>query len=76
MSDSDRAAALKAVHEVLKDTKVNVDINHAIMSMAIRYGAARALAAGPTGHIAWVFADRARHRRFAALQRLVYGRTT
>lgn len=71
-----RAAALKDLHRVIDDGgRFVVDRHHAIMMMAMRYGAARAsLQAAVTGnHIAWELAERARHRRFAALQRLVYG---
>lgn len=58
--------------EVLRpDAYICVDQKHAIMSMAIRYGQARAAQADQC--LDYETASRARDRRFAALQRLVYG---
>lgn len=65
-----RQATLKALHEVIADTGTIVDRRHAIMMMAVRYGAARSVKSNP--HVDWAIAQRARSRRFAALQRLVY----
>lgn len=65
-----RQATLKKLHDVIQDTDMAVDARHAVMMMAIRYGAAKALAA--RHELDYELVSRARTRRFAALQRLVY----
>lgn len=65
-------AMLKLLHD---NERGGIDRKHAIILMAIRYGQARALQAGLRGsasHAVWAVCERARTRRFAALQRLVY----
>lgn len=68
-STGSRQATLKELHDVIQDTSA-VNARHAVMMMAIRYGAAKALA--PCRDLDYELVDRARRRRFAALQRLVY----
>lgn len=68
----DRNATLKELHQVVTDTTNCLDRNHAILSMAIRYGAACALERAPG--LDWTLVHRARNRRFAAMMRLVHGR--
>ncbi len=72
MADSTkrRATLKKLLHD--SDHYGIVDRKDAIMRMAIRYGQARAMLADPS--LDYDLVDRARDRRFAALQRLVYGR--
>lgn len=67
---SSRQETLKELHDVIQDTRGTVDARHAVMMMAIRYGAAKALA--PRHELDYELVDRARSRRFTALQRLVY----
>lgn len=66
-----RVVTLRELHDILPSTAATGSREGAIVFMAIRYGHAIALENDP--RIDWRMATRARDRRFAALQRLVYG---
>ena len=69
MSTTNRGATLKQLHAVIPDTALNLGREHAIMMMAVRYGSARALEGDR--ELDYELVNRARSRRFTAMQRLV-----